>query len=152
MAILDMLMTASRHADAWIEPRVEQVAQQREDCEEGGEYYDHCLDRGNVPPRDRFSSQVPQPLQGEYRFGDDRAAEENAELTGRQRDERDHRVTQGVPDEHGVTTQPFRSRSADIVGLQDVEHPVAGQPHQDRTSAVSGKSVSLRIALAGRRT
>src|SRR3546814_17370952 len=57
MAMLDMLMTASRHADAWIEPRVEQVAQQREDCEEGGEYYDHCLDRGNVPPRDRFPSQ-----------------------------------------------------------------------------------------------
>src|SRR3546814_3840908 len=65
MAMLDMLMTASRHADAWIEPRVEQVAQQREDCEEGGEYYDHCLDRGNVPPRDRFPSQVPQPLQGD---------------------------------------------------------------------------------------
>src|SRR3546814_10934634 len=76
MAMLDMLMTASRHADAWIEPRVEQVAQQREDCEEGGEYYDHCLDRGTVPPRGRFQRQDPQHLQGEYQTGYDTAADE----------------------------------------------------------------------------
>src|SRR3546814_17148008 len=67
MALLHMLMPASRRSDAWVEPRFEQVAHQREDCDEGCEYCDPCLARGKFTPRAWFHLQVSKPPLGKQR-------------------------------------------------------------------------------------
>ena len=79
--------------------------------------------RRHVELADRLGGVLAHALQVEDRLGEDRAAAEHgAEVQPPQRDDRDHRVAQDVPDHDLALREPLGPRGAHVVLVDRVEH------------------------------
>src|ERR1051325_10402087 len=115
------LSRGSAKADARIGDRVEDVGEEaaRDDHHRGHEQQpeDHRV----VLIVQRIQIETPDAGPREHGLGDERAAEEGAELEPGQRDQRDERVAERVTQQHRAPAQPLGVRRADVVLAHDLE-------------------------------
>src|SRR5919198_113845 len=108
-----------------IEHRVEDVHNEVEHHHEEGGEQDHALDHGQVVVDDRLHGGGAHPRQAEYPLGDDRAAEQDADVQAQHGDHRRERGPQDVLDDHAPLAQALGPGGADVVLTHDLEHVAA---------------------------
>ena len=110
-----------RARDPRIEIGVEHVDGQVDRHEADGEDQDRALRQREVARGDGADRHAADARPGEHGLGDDRAAEQEADLQADQRDDRDHRVAQRVTDGDAPVRGALGARRAHIVGAQRFE-------------------------------
>src|SRR5499426_881383 len=94
-----LVAMASAVADTRVEPRVGQVDQQVDDDEPEGDEEDQRLHHWIVAVGDRVDHEPADAVQGEHGLGDHGPADKERELCPDERDDREHRVLERVPDD-----------------------------------------------------
>src|SRR3954453_20314541 len=116
----------------WVEERVRDVHDQVEqDDEEGGEQ-DRALDLRQVEPLDRVVAVTADARDVEHRLGQDRAAEQDAQVEPEDRHDRRDRAPHAVAQHHAPLAEALRPRGADVVLRHGVDEVAAQEPRVDR--------------------
>src|SRR4051794_5584399 len=109
------LSRGSDIADARVDERVEDVDDQvRDDDEERPEEH-RSLDHREVAVLDRVEGKPADPGDVEDALGEDRAAEQHADVDARGGDERSDCAAHAVAQDDTALAQPLRARRADVV-------------------------------------
>src|SRR3954466_4164356 len=115
-----------------VEERVRDVDDQVEqDDEEGGEQ-DRALDLRQVEPLDRVIAVAADAGDVEHRLGEDRAAEQDAEVEAQDRDDGSDGAAHAVPHHHGALAEALRASRADVVLGHGVDQVPAQESRVDR--------------------
>src|SRR5919108_5846419 len=100
----------SGEPDPRVDHRVEEVDQQVDEDEGRGHDQHAAADERVVARVDRLDGEAAEPRPGEDRFGEDRPAEEEAELQPDDRQDRDERVAERVDDDDPPVGEPLGAR------------------------------------------
>src|SRR5947207_13347113 len=97
-----------RRADAWVEPRVEEVDERTREGEEEGAVDDRRHDHRQVQRRQRVVGEEADARQPEDHLGQQRAAgDEDPEVESEEADEGDHRRPEIVLEQHAALRDSF---------------------------------------------
>src|SRR5579883_2128019 len=122
MPLAAPVATMSPRASAIADPRVEEgigdVDEEIEADNEKGDDDDVGGDDREIALEDRLQQQIAGPRPLEDRLGDEREADELAELQADHGNDRDEHVAQRVLDDDANRPQPLGPRGAHVVGLQ----------------------------------
>src|SRR4051795_198475 len=111
---------------ARVDEGVEDVHDQVHDDDEEGADQDGALDHRQVRVLDRVVREPPDAGDVEHRLGEDRAAEQDADVDPGGGDERGDGAAHSVAQHDPPLAQPLRARGADVV-LREHLHQVAAQ-------------------------
>src|SRR5207302_2106151 len=119
-------------ANPRVEEAVQDVGQEVEDDHRDRDDHDvghHRVDVIRLQARDE---EVPHSVERENRLGDDRAAEQRAELERGDRDDGNKRISDDVPEDHQPFRQSLRTGRAHVVAVDHVQHRRAHVPAVQR--------------------
>src|SRR2546427_4505053 len=108
--------------DTGIDIRVEEVDEQVRQGEQRREGQHDALHHRVVASEDRVDQEQPKPRPAEHRFGEDRPAEQGAELEPDGGDDRDERVAEGVTPEDRPLGEALGPRRAYVVLPEHLEY------------------------------
>src|SRR4051812_27333021 len=97
---------ASTISDAGVEPAIQQIGDEVEQDDEGGEDEGDAHHDGGVVGEDRGDQQRADAGDAEDLFGDDGAAEDDRHLQGDEGDDGDHRVADDVAGHDAAAARP----------------------------------------------
>src|SRR5437762_5727312 len=121
---------ALREADSGIQVAIQQIHKNGERHEEDRDREDPSLNQCVVALHDGGEQHAADTRDGEDLLDDDRASKELADLYPEKRHHHDEPVLEHMPSQHEPRPQALRSRRADVVSAQHVEHRRARHPHR----------------------
>src|SRR5215470_3323817 len=124
------MRTTSVIADARVEHRVEEIDDQIDHHEAGGDEQHTPLHQGIVARLDGPHHHGAEPRPGEHRLGEDGPAEEEAHLHAQHGDDRIDGVLEHVARDHRALGQPLGAGGADVVLADDLEHARSRETRQ----------------------
>src|SRR3989454_7490339 len=123
---------ASAVTDSGIKPGVAQVDEQVRHHDHRGEEQHGALDQGVVAQQDGVEHQAADARLQEDELHDHGAPEQHRELLADDRHDRDERVLQRVPHDHGALAHTLGARRADVILPQHLEQRRTRHPHRHR--------------------
>src|SRR2546430_4184467 len=112
----------SAAAETGIEDRIEEIHDEVQHHERGGEEENHALHHRIVALEDRVEQEAPHTGQREDVLDHDDAAHDVAELDAGDRDDRDQCVAERVVEGHPALGHPLGARRAHVLAPEGVEH------------------------------
>src|SRR3954452_14866171 len=127
------LRSGSGIADARVDERVENVDDQVGDDDEEGADQHRALDHREVAVLDRVVREAADPRDVEHALGEDRAAEEHADVDPGRGNERRDGAPHAVAQHDAPLAQALRARGADVVLGHRLDQVAAQEPRVDRS-------------------
>src|SRR5215217_3596132 len=112
-------------AHSRIDEGVEDVHDEAHDDDEERSEQDGALDLGQVEAHDRVEGEASDALDVEDGLGEDRPAEQDADVEAEQRDDRRDRRPDAVAEDDAPLRQALRAGCADVVLLHGVDQVAA---------------------------
>src|SRR5512147_1022628 len=115
------MVMGSRVPDARVEHSIEQVNRKIDENVKSGNQHHHALNQRKIVARYTLDEQLSDAVEIEHLLGHDQAADQECEFEGYDGDRGQQRIPQRMARNDQFLLYALRSRSADIVLVQNLE-------------------------------